>query len=460
MVDHPGVVNVAVMNPGGASTATLPFTVRAPTISSIAPSSVPVGSAAFSLTVSGSNFAPGSLIVFNGTALSTSVPESGGLVATVPSTLLGVAGVVNVVVVNLAEVATSPVPFTVLSPSIGSLSPTSVLAGSPAFTLRVNGANFVPASQVLFDGVALSTVFGSAGVLNATVPANLVATPKVASIAVANPGTAGNLTAGFPFTVINPSPLTITTTSLGAGVSGANYTAVLTAAGGAPPYRWSATGVPPALFLDPATGVLSGALQASGAYNVVVQVKDSSGATVTATFSLVVSDPPLSITPSSAALPNGTVGVDYVAFVTATGGTEPYKFTLGGGSLPDGLTLSTSGGIFGKPKTPGRFTFVVVVTDAHGDTGSRDTSITIQPAPLTLTASTPDPPAVAGKPTSVTFTASGGVGPYRFTPCAALPPGMTFSDGVLSGTPATAGTFTVCLVLADSTGATITRNSR
>jgi hypothetical protein len=63
-----------------------------------------------------------------------------------------------------------------------------------------------------------------------------------------------------------------------------------------------------------------------------------------------------------------------------------------------------------------------------------------------------------GTPISISFTGTGGVGPYRFTLCSGLPPGTTFSNGVLSGTPTTPGTFTVCVTIADSTGAVFTKD--
>ena len=52
--------------------------------------------------------------------------------------------------------------------------------------------------------------------------------------------------------------LTISTGSLPAGVAGAPYEAQVQATGGALPYRWSATGLPPGLSIDQATGRISG----------------------------------------------------------------------------------------------------------------------------------------------------------------------------------------------------------
>ena len=62
-------------------------------------------------------------------------------------------------------------------------------------------------------------------------------------------------------------------------------------------------------------------------------------------------------------------------------------------------------------------------------------------------------------PYSQTLTATGGTGPYTFTVTGGtLPTGLTLSTtGVISGTPATSGEFTVTVTATDATGATGTR---
>ena len=53
-------------------------------------------------------------------------------------------------------------------------------------------------------------------------------------------------------------PLVIATTALPTGVAGSPYAAVVEAAGGEPPYQWSASGLPPGLTIDPVSGRISG----------------------------------------------------------------------------------------------------------------------------------------------------------------------------------------------------------
>ncbi len=72
-------------------------------------------------------------------------------------------------------------------------------------------------------------------------------------------------------------------------------------------------------------------------------------------------------------------------------------------------------------------------------------------------------PAVAVSPTTLppggigvafhqTFTASGGVAPYTFTELGALPPGLTFASGALSGVPSQSGSFPIVVTATDANG--------
>src|ERR1017187_3100827 len=458
LLTSPAQYSVQVTNPGGAVSNVVTFTVAAAlSLGSISPTTAPVGSAAFTLAVTGASFVASSQVTLNSTALATTFVSSNSLTATVPASLVSSAGQFNVQVVSPGAAASNALPFSVVSPAIGSLSPSSVSSGVAAFNLAVSGVNFVSGSQVSLDGSALATSFASSTLLNAAVPAALVAGPKVASIVVTNPGVSGNVSLGAPFTVI--ATLAIATTSLPGGTSGSTYSVTLAGRGGTPPYTWTASGNPPGLAINPATGVLSGIPQTAGSYLVTVVLTDAARATATAQFPLAVTSPPpppVSIAPSSN-LPSGIVGVAYAGYVFANGGTSPYTFSLGSGNLPDGLALASTGIVWGTPNTPGQFSFSLVATDSAGATASGGFGITIQPAPLNITGG-PTTSVSTGAPIAITFTATGGVGPYRCTPSGTLPPGTTFANCVLSGTPTTAGAFTFHVTIVDSTGATFTKD--
>ena len=96
-----------------------------------------------------------------------------------------------------------------------------------------------------------------------------------------------------------------------------------------------------------------------------VRVTDSLtpvGLTTTKALSLTVSA--LAIT-TGTPLPMGTLESSYSFTLAASGGNQPYTWSLATGpSLPAGLSISPTGTISGTPTASGSFTFRIQVTDA------------------------------------------------------------------------------------------------
>ncbi|MCX4825273.1 putative Ig domain-containing protein [Streptomyces sp. NBC_01142] len=67
-----------------------------------------------------------------------------------------------------------------------------------------------------------------------------------------------------------------------------NCTVQVTATGGKAPLRYSASGLPFILAIDPATGVISGKPWQTGTRQITVTVTDAAGASATTTFPLTV----------------------------------------------------------------------------------------------------------------------------------------------------------------------------
>ena len=162
------------------------------------------------------------------------------------------------------------------------------------------------------------------------------------------------------------------------------------------------------------------------------------------TLTIAGSAQPLQVTTTS--LPNGTLNTFYSQPVNATGGQQPYSWSLALGSapLPPGLNLSSGGTISGTPTNSGTFFFNLHVTDALSATADGLLSISIPTPPLQITTLSL-PNAQQGASYTNQLQASGGQMPYSWSLAPgslSLPPNLSLSTGgVTSGTAATNGTF-------------------
>src|SRR5215471_3621900 len=81
-------------------------------------------------------------------------------------------------------------------PTIANLNPPSVIAGSGQFSLVVTGTKFNSNAVVNFNGAAMTTAFGSATSLTATIPNSAIANSGNVPVTVTNPGTPGGIYGG------------------------------------------------------------------------------------------------------------------------------------------------------------------------------------------------------------------------------------------------------------------------
>jgi large repetitive protein len=245
------------------------------------------------------------------------------------------------------------------------------------------------------------------------------------------------------------APLTVQP-NLPSAVQGSPYQATAMASGGLPPYQWS--------FVNPtnqglsitSTGIITGTPQAAGNFQLLVNLSDATGASITQNLILLVAS---GLSVATTSLPNGTVGTPYSQSLLPTGGQSPFTWIVvaGSGSLPPGLTLSSSGVISGTPTNNGSFRFTVQVTDAGGRTATAALSISMGVAPLVITTSSLGSGQIS-VPYSQTLAASGGVAPYSWLLAVGpLPPGLALNNGIISGTPlGPLGTTTFTLQVTDS----------
>ncbi len=254
---------------------------------------------------------------------------------------------------------------------------------------------------------------------------------------------------------ISSSNLNIVTLQVPAVQQGIDYLTYIIGGGGNAPYSFSlASGsLPPGLTLN-TNGAVSGLATATGAYVVSVRISDQSGNTATANFTFTVNGSG-SLQISTSALSTARNGQPYNAAILASGGQQPYLFSLIGGSLPTGLILASNGQISGTPLTDGSSTFSVRLQDAVGATSQVTLLLNVTSSTLNISDDNLSM-GRAGIAYSSNLSASGGTGNgYSFVVIGgALPTGLTLSaSGVLSGTPTVSGSFPVVIRVVDGGGA-------
>lgn len=155
---------------------------------------------------------------------------------------------------------------------------------------------------------------------------------------------------------------------------GRQYERFGTVSGGIAPYTIvvtpGSTPLPPGLTIDSARVRVSGQLAGAGSFAFSLQVTDSgSPASVATSLGQMVVNPPLSVDLEPfTGFPLGKA-VDIAG--RFSGGTAPRTFSMGGGALPDGLSLGSSDMHFtGTPTTAGKVPFSINGLDATGSASS------------------------------------------------------------------------------------------
>ncbi|MCW5968285.1 MAG: hypothetical protein KIT57_07205 [Blastocatellales bacterium] len=242
----PGTAQVTVVQ-GNQTSNAANFFIQAesnpvPRINSLSPSTIIVGGPSFTMIVSGTGFFPGSIVRLNSSPRQTTYISATELQVQVPASDTANVGTIVVTVFNSVPGGgtSNAVNFAVTEgsqnpPVVTTITPSTVNAGGPGFTLAVEGLNFNPTSVVQVGSESRTTTFISSGQLTAQVTAADIAFGGTVTVNVFNPPPGGGTSNVVSLTVLNPTPVLtsldpglISTSGLGGGnttvtINGSNF---------------------------------------------------------------------------------------------------------------------------------------------------------------------------------------------------------------------------------------------
>ena len=352
-------------------------------------------------------------------------------------------------------------------------------SGSATFAWTITNTVTVtnPGAQTDVSGTAITTLTPSASDSSSATIASWSATGLPAGLSI--DGATGDVTgtpttacscsvtltatdssgysgaATFSWTVTNS--VTITAPADRADVSGTAITPLpvpATDSSSTATLAYTATGLPLGLGIDATTGTISGSPTTAGIYSVTVTATDDAGYSGSASFAWTITDTVSVTGPGDQSDLSGTPISPLTIAATDSSTTATIGYLATG--LPDGLSIDpATGTVTGTPTTAGTSTVTVSATDSSGATGSTTFSWSISntialanPGDQTATSGSAitalDVGATDTSPTAtVGYTATG------------LPPGLSIDadSGSVSGTPTTAGSYTVTVTATDDSGA-------
>ncbi len=236
---------LTVMNPEIVmSTTTVYVTVDPPVVStpiiySLNPSSATIGSSTVTVTLSGINFVPNSVVQIDQQSRPTVYQSSRQITTSIFSSDLAVGATLQITASTpYVGVSTTVVPFFVvpprLVPIIYSVTPSTTIVNTSTISFVLNGAHFQLGAAIFINGQARDTVFvSSLQLAGATLPSDM-ATIQNLTMSVLNPQTMLSTTsvnlavdpASFGTDIlytINPTSGTVGSSSFSVTLVGANF---------------------------------------------------------------------------------------------------------------------------------------------------------------------------------------------------------------------------------------------
>ncbi|MHB8754244.1 MAG: Ig domain-containing protein [Candidatus Acidiferrales bacterium] len=165
------------------------------------------------------------------------------------------------------------------------------------------------------------------------------------------------------------------------------------------------------------------------------------------------------LTIATSGLPTAQINSSYQTSLSASGGKQPYTWSISAGSLPAGVALTAaSGAIAGKPSAAGNYNVSLLVKDSSSplQTVTRNFTLSVAAAAQSLQITTANLPSGQQQTAyQANLSSSGGTAPYTWSiKSGALPVGLILSgtSGAISGTPSQSGISSFTAGVSDAAG--------
>ncbi len=219
---------------GSPQTVTITYTVNLPdpVLDQLSGTTIYAGSPAFTLSLYGTQFAPQSVGLWNGSVRPTTYVSPTTLNVLISAADLAVSGTESVSVSNAPGGGgiSKALPFQIQPESIGDVFPNNAYAGSPGPQLALSGAGFWPTTVAQWNGSNRPTTYVSERQLTVQLTATDIAV--AGSYPVTLLSGAGEISAPQPFVVMPIGSLSLDSAApVNVTAGGSPYTMVLTGAG-------------------------------------------------------------------------------------------------------------------------------------------------------------------------------------------------------------------------------------
>jgi hypothetical protein len=237
------------------------------------------------------------------------------------------------------------------------------------------------------------------------------------------------------------------------GTRGTAYSKTFRIVGGTGPYSTQKTGGQLPAGVAETGMTVSGTPAENGNFNAQNLFSDSGGHTFSTTSYFSIGGSTIAI--------NQTYNLGYATINTGQSiqltacCAAALTWSLTGGALPPGMTLSSSGLLTGAPTANGGYVFTVQAADSSNSSifGVRQFLLNVSPLALGTSPTLPSGYVNTAYSRALTVTGNSGATTWTLLPGNYLPPGLSVSaSGTLSGTPTAVGLYFFALQIADSGG--------